>query len=184
MTRQLLQAGSRYLLPDVFGNNGGMSAPWATSMTPIGPPTSANPTVRQLVYAGIVTGAWSGILSWVVYAIGTLAGVPFEVTTDRGTTSIPWIAFLAVPFIAALAAALLSSLVRGRRHCGKLVWWAGTAIAVASMVGPIMQGVDLPTTVLLGLMHLITWFLVVPQIARIVGDSEPGRSVDRVERAD
>ncbi len=27
--------------------------------------------------------------------------------------------------------------------------------------------------------HLITWLLVVPQIARIVGDSEPGMFVAR-----
>jgi hypothetical protein len=30
-------------------------------------------------------------------------------------------------------------------------------------------------------MHVITWALVVPQIARIIGDSEPGAHVDRSE---
>jgi len=28
-------------------------------------------------------------------------------------------------------------------------------------------------------MHLVTWALVVPQIARIIGDSEPGRHEER-----
>jgi hypothetical protein len=32
---------------------------------------------------------------------------------------------------------------------------------------------------LLIVMHVITWFLVVPQLARIVGDSEPRNSETR-----
>ena len=36
---------------------------WLESKTPVAPPTSANPTVRRLVYAGVVTGAWSGVIT-------------------------------------------------------------------------------------------------------------------------
>ena len=164
-----------------FVNNGAMSLPWAGSMTPVGPPTAANPTVRQLLYAGVVTGAWSAILCWLLFVIGSALGVPFEVVTDAGSTSIAWIAFLVVPFVAALVFALLASLVRGWSHCGRLAWWVGPLVALISLVGPLVQGVDLPTKTLLACMHVITWFLVVPQIARIVGDSEPGRSVERGE---
>lgn len=158
-----------------------MSTPWATSVTPVGPPTAANPTVRQLLYAGVVTGAWSAIGCLLVYVIGGACGVDWMVTTDSATTTIPWIAVILVPLAAGVVGALASSLLRGRRHCGRLVYVIGTAITVLSLAGPVIRADGIPTKILLGLMHVISWFLIVPQIARIVGDSEPGRSVERGE---
>lgn len=158
-----------------------MSAPWLTSVTPVGPPTSANPTVRQLLYAGVVTGAWSGIVSLILYGIGRLFGVPFAVTSGTTTSTVTWWLVLFEPLVIALVAALLSALMRGRRHAGRIVYVVGTVIAIVSLVGPLIQGIDWPTKILLALMHVVTWFLVVPQIARIVKDSEPGRSVERVD---
>ena len=105
-----------------------MHSPWLASVTPVAPPASANPTTRFLLYAGVVTGSWSGLLSLAVYGIGRATGVPFTVVTDAG---------------------------------------------------PVLRSVDIPTGVLLALMHVITWVLVVPQLARIVTDSEPGMSVER-----
>ena len=61
-----------------------MSSPWLQSMTPVAPPTSANPGLRFMVYAGIVTGAWSGVVCLAIYGIGRLAGVPFLVVTRSG----------------------------------------------------------------------------------------------------
>ena len=162
-----------------------MSAPWLESKTPVGPPRSANPTVRQLLYAAVVTGAWSGLLSLLVYAIARLTGMDFVVT--RGGDAVPepvrWVAVLLVPLAAAVAFALLASLVRGLRGAGRITLWGGTLLALASLWVPLDQPstVGWPTRVVLTLMHVITWFLVVPQIARIVGDSEPDKSVDRDE---
>ena len=160
----------------------GMTAPWLDSMTPVGPPALASPSMKNLMYAATLTGTWSGILCLLVYLIGRLFGVPFEVATSSGAalTVIPWLVVALLPVAAAFAAALLGSLVRGWRAAGRIVFWLGTLVALASCLMPILQpsGVIWSTRILLILMHVITWALVVPQIARIVGDSEPGKHVD------
>lgn len=158
-----------------------MSTPWATSVTPIGPPTSANPTVRQLLYAGIVTGAWSGILCLVVYLIGRACGVVFTIDRSGTVSAVAWLVVLLTPFLAGVAGSLLASLARGWKSAGRIVYVAGTVIAIVSLIGPVVTAEGIPTKILLALMHVISWFLIVPQIARIVGDSEPGRSVERGE---
>lgn len=167
--------------------NGGMSAPWVDSKTPIGPPTSANPTVRQLVYAAVVTGVWAGLLSLLIYGIGRAAGLDFVVSGRSGIPLQPvaWLVVLLTPLVAALALALIGALLRGFPHAGRIVFWLGTAVAIVSLWAPIDQDPDVSwvSRAVLALMHIVTWVLVVPQIARIVGDSEPGRSVERDDTA-
>ena len=160
-----------------------MSAPWLESKTPIGPPTSANPTVRQLLYAAAVTGGWSGLACLLVYVIGRLFGMSFTVVI-RGSADpqqISWLVVLLLPLAAAVVFALLASLARGWSHAGRIVYWVGTLVALVSLVAPLDQPASVGwfTRIVLAAMHVITWFLVVPQIARIVSDSEPGRSVER-----
>jgi hypothetical protein len=165
-----------------IGNNANMTAPWLTSVTPIGPPTSANPRVRFLTYAALVTGIWSGIVCLIVYAIGRAAGVTFEVSSmAQPPRQVTWLAVLVFPIVVALVVALVSALLRGRSHAGAIVTWVFTGLAVISLYGPLVQPAEVTwaTRSLLAVMHVITWFLVVPQIARIVRDSETGRSVDR-----
>ena len=161
-----------------------VSAPWSTSATPIGPPADAVPRLRDLLYAAAVTGGWSGLLSLAIYGIGRLVGVPFEVTRPgtEGLQVVPWFAMLLVPLLAAVVGALLSALTLKRRHAQRIVFWAGTLIAVASCASPLVQPAEVlwSTRIWLLVPHLVTWFLVVPQIARIVGDSEPGRYEHRV----
>jgi len=162
-----------------------MSSPWSDSKTPVGPPTSANPTLRQLVYAGIVTGVWSGLICLLIYIIASLAGVDFilKAPSEEIEVRMPWWAFLLVPIAFAVLGALLASLVRGRRGARRIVFWLGTLLALGTTVVPLTQpdSVGWMTRSLLIVMHVITWFLVVPQIARIIGDSEPGQHVDRDE---
>jgi hypothetical protein len=162
-----------------------MTAPWIGSMTPIAPPSSANPKLSNLLYAGLVTGAWSGVASLVLYAVGQLFGVPFAGARglDAPVQVIPWFIVLLTPLAAALIGAALASLLLGRRHSQRIVFWVGTLIALASCASPILQPATVPWSarILLLLMHVITWILVVPQIARIVGDAEPGASVDRTQ---
>lgn len=155
-----------------------MSAPWADSVTPVPPPASSVPHTSNLVYAGVVTGAWSGLLSLTIYGLGRLLGVPFEVMSpgSESLQVVPWFLMLIVPLLAALVGALLAALMLGRRHARRIVFWAGTGIAVLTCAIPLVQPDDVlwSTRIWLLIPHVITWFLVVPQIARIVGDSEPG----------
>ena len=155
-----------------------VSAPWADSVTPVPPPASAVPHTSNLVYAGVVTGAWSGLISLAIYGLGRLLGVPFEVARPGSDALqvVPWFLMLLVPLFAALVGALLSAILLGRRHARRIVFWVGTAIAVLSCASPLMQPDDViwSTRIWLLIPHVVTWFLVVPQIARIVGDSEPG----------
>ena len=152
---------------------------WVGSKTPIAPAISMDPGPRFLAYAGLVTGAWSAILSLIVYAFARLIGVPLEVDTDRLPVMVPWIAIVVVPLAAAEIGAMASLLARGLPHAGRIVFWSGTVIALASLAFPIMRSESVSTAIWLSIPHLITWFLVVPQIARIIGDTEPGLRVDR-----
>jgi hypothetical protein len=142
------------------------------------PPASAVPHTSNLLYAGVVTGAWSGLLSLAIYGLGRLLGVPFEVIRpgSEALQVVPWFLMLLAPLLAAVVGALLAALMLGRRHARRIVFWGGTLIAVLSCASPLMQPADVPwsTRIWLLIPHVITWFLVVPQIARIVGDSEPG----------
>ena len=155
-----------------------MSAPWADSGTPVPPPASAVPHTSNLVYAGVVTGAWSGLISLAIYGLGRLLGVPFEVARPGSDELqvVPWFLMLLMPLLAALVGALLSAILLGRRHARRVVFWVGTAIAALSCISPLLQPDDViwSTRIWLLIPHIVTWFLVVPQIARIVGDSEPG----------
>lgn len=155
-----------------------VSAPWDGSVTPVPPPASAAPHTSNLVYAAVVTGTWSGVLSLAIYGLGRLLGVPFEVTLPGSDSLqvVPWLLMLVVPLMVAVVGALLSALTLGRRHAQRMVFWAGTAIAALSCVSPLVQPADVlwSTRIWLLVPHIITWVLVVPQIARIAGDSEPG----------
>jgi hypothetical protein len=160
-----------------------MSSPWLESKTPVAPPRAANPTLRQLLYAAVVTGAWAGILSLLLYLIARLFGVTVEAAL-RGSSEvrvITWLLVLLVPLASAVLYALAASLLRGLRHAGRIAFWAGTLVAVVTVLLPLAQPAEVPwpSRIVLAFMHVITWALVVPQVARIVGDSEPARSVDR-----
>jgi len=104
-----------------------------------------------------------------------------DVQTVNGLQQVPWFTVLLLPLLAAEAGAIVSLLLRGRRGAGRIVFWGGTLIAVLSVVLLVTQpsSVLLSTRIWLGVMHVITWVLVVPQIARIIGDSEPGRHEER-----
>ncbi|MFM8529085.1 MAG: DUF6069 family protein [Ilumatobacteraceae bacterium] len=160
-----------------------MAAPWADSVTPVPPSAAQVPHTSSLLYAGVVTGAWSGLLSLAVYGIGRLLGVPFEVFRPGSDTLevVPWLLVLLVPLVAALGGALLAAIALGRRHARRIVFWAGTGLALLSCVNPLVQPSEVLWSSRLWLLvpHAITWCLVVPQLARIVGDSEPGMYVVR-----
>lgn len=134
-----------------------------------------------MAYAALVTGVWSGLLSLVVYGLALLLRVPMEVQTVAGLQAVPWFAVLLLPVVAAEIGAVASLVLRGRTAAGRIVFWVGTVLAIASLIPLVMQpgAVLISTRVWLGVMHVITWVLVVPQIARIIGDSEPGRHEER-----
>ena len=153
---------------------------WIGSKTPIAPAISLDPGPKFLAFAGLVTGAWSAILSLIVYAFARLIGVPLEVDTNQLPVMVPWIAIVVVPLAAAQIGAMASLLARGLPHAQQIVFWAGTIIALASLAFPIMRSESVSNAIWLSIPHLITWFLVVPQIARIIGDTEPSARIDRV----
>ena len=159
---------------------------WIGSKTPIAPPTAANPSLCFLLYAGVVTGAWAGLLSLLVSFIGRAFGVDYDAVTpwvgDGVVKAVTSLALVVNPLLAGVIAALLSSLAVGRTQGGRLVYWGGTLIALVSLAIPLAlqpEAVAWTTRIWLCVPHVITWFLVVPQLARIVADSEPGAHVDR-----
>lgn len=152
---------------------------WLTSKTPIAPPSSLDPKPRFLSYAALVTGVWSGLISLVVFAIARLFGVPMDVVLEGTTIHVFWFAVLLVPVAAAQIGAMASLLLRGISHAQRIVFWIGTVIAVVSIATPFITATLVSTAIVLAIMHGITWGLVVPQIARIIGDTEPNARIDR-----
>lgn len=152
---------------------------WAQSVTPIPPPTGAHPTFRTLAYAGLVTGAWSSLLSLAVYGLARGIGVPMQVVRGGIPEVVPWILVAVIPLGSAISGALLAGFLRGFRYAGRIVFWVGTLIALLSCINPLSQPVEWSTRIWLTIPHIITWFLVVPQIARIIADTEPCRHAER-----
>lgn len=159
---------------------------WVGSVTPVPPPASANPTLRTLGYAAVVTGAWSGLASLLISLVGRAFGVDYDAAIP-GTgvvEAISWTFLLLAPLALALVGALLCTPLLGRPSGGRIAWWGGTLIALASLAVPLLwqpAEVAWTTRVWLCIPHLTTWWLVVPQLARIVGDAEPGASAERGE---
>ena len=157
-----------------------MTRPWLRSVTPLAPPRSSNPRFASLLYAAVVTGSWAGLFSLAIYGLGRLLGVPFTVVVRQGQAPVqlPWFMPLLVPLLAALAASCLIVLVLGRRHAKAIVLWSGALVALISLALPLMQpsAVLWSTRIWLCVMHLVAWVLIVPQLARIAGDSEPSAS--------
>ncbi len=152
---------------------------WVTSKTPIAPPAALDPKPRFLSYAALVTGVSSGLLSLIVFAIARLFGVPMDVVLEGTTIHVYWFAILLVPVAAAQIGAMASLLLRGVSHAQRIVFWLGTLIAIVSIATPFITATSVSTAIVLAIMHGITWGLVVPQIARIIGDTEPHARIDR-----
>jgi len=154
---------------------------WSDSVTPIPPPSSARPGVRTMAYAAAVTGGWAGLVCLALYGIARLLGVPMAIDTGAGLTVVPWFMVLLLPLFAAEVGAVASLVVRGWRGAGRIVFWIGSVVAAASLIPLFVQPSEvlLSTQIWLAVMHFVTWALVVPQIARIIGDSEPGRHEER-----
>ena len=168
-----------------MGRMAPMSSPWLASKTPVGPPTAANPTVRQLLYAAVVTGGWSGPDQPADLPGGSpVRGDLHRLGPGRAVRAPPvqWSSSCSCRWRPPCVA-LLASLARGRPHARRIVFWVGTLGAIASLIPVLNQPASVGwfARIVLASMHVVTWFLVVPQIARIVGDSEPGQHVDRDE---
>ena len=134
-----------------------------------------------MAYAGLVTGGWAGLVCLVLYGIARLFGARMEIDTMDGVAVVPWFLVLLIPVVAGVIGSIAALLLRGRRAAGRIVFWAGTTLAVASLSLLLLPpgATDLSTKIWLSVMYVVTWLFVVPQVARIVGDSEPGRHAER-----
>lgn len=155
---------------DIEGNN-------LDSVTPIAPPIEASPRLSDVLRAGLVTGLTASLVSWLLYGIATLFGTQFDVAQAGSAelTHVAWYQVLILPLISALIFAAIAAAFRRRRHCRRTTLVLGYALGLLSLVPVLAQPDDVtwPTKVWLSLFHVITMLLVVPQIARVVGDSDP-----------
>lgn len=151
----------------------------ADSVTFIPPPIGAIPTTRDVLRAGLVTGITASIVCSLTAFIGWIFRVDFLVslpfTSDVGLVPLPWLAVVLVPLIAALLGSLAAAGMLGIRRARMLVFVLGTLIAIVSLAVPLLQPdtVTWPTKLWLVVMHIESWVIIVPQVARVVGDSDP-----------
>lgn len=151
----------------------------ADSVTPIPPPLSSVPTTRAVLRAGWVTGITAAIVCTLLRAIATLFGTNFEVMRPGGSATalqqVPWLLTFALPLAAGLIGSAVAAIFLGVKHNQRWVFWLGTLVMLISLGSPLVQpdSVTWPTRIWLTIMHLATWGIVVPQVARVVGDSDP-----------
>ena len=149
----------------------------ADSVTPIAPPLSSIPTTKNVLTAGWVTGLTAGIVCLVLRAITGLFGVEYMVSRPGadGLQPVPWLGVLVIPLDCGVVGSLVAAVFLGVKGCQRWVFWLGTAVMVLSLAPVLTQPdpVTWPTRIWLVVMHVVTWFIVVPQVARVVGDSDP-----------
>ncbi len=155
---------------DPIGNN-------LDSVTPIPPPIESAPRLSDVLRAGLVTGTTASLLCWLLYGIASLFGTDFDVRqgTGDGLTHIAWYQVLVVPVASALVFGVVATALRGRARCRRTTLLIGYGLGALSLVPVILQPADVtwPTRIWLLLFHLLTLAIVVPQVARVVGDSDP-----------
>jgi len=149
----------------------------ADSVTPIAPVVTAIPTTRTVLKAGWITGITAALLCLGIRIVAAIFRVDFEIAAAASDElrQLPWVAVLLLPVVSGLLGSLVACIFLGVRRCQRWVFWLGTGVFVLSLIGPLLQPdtVTWPTKVWLVLMHVVTWVVVVPQVARVVGDSDP-----------
>lgn len=155
---------------DPVGNN-------LDSVTPIPPPIEAAPRFSDVLRSGLTSGVTASLLCWLLYGIATLFGTDFDVRQGTGDelAHVAWYQVLIVPVLAALVFALIATALRRRRHCRRHTLLLGYALGTLSVLPVVLQPTDVtwPTRIWLLGFHLLTIVLVVPQVARVVGDADP-----------
>ncbi|MCB0919990.1 MAG: hypothetical protein KDC39_15630 [Actinobacteria bacterium] len=147
------------------------------SVTPMAPPRSAIPSTRHVMYAATVTGITSSIVCLVLRFLAWIFRVDFHVILpgdiDLDTSS--WALVIILPFAAAMISGLVTALFLGVPGCRGWILLLGTAGLLVCLVYPFLQpeATTWPTRVFVILMELVTYVLVIPQLARVVGDSDP-----------
>lgn len=156
--------------PAVVGNN-------LDSVTPVPPALEDAPRFSDVLRAGLITGVTASLVCWLLYGVASLFGTDFDVRTGvgAGLRHIAWYLVLITPVTSALAFALVAAALRKHRHCRRTTALVGYALGALSLLPVLLQpgSVTWPTRIWLLVLHLVTILLVVPQVARVVGDSDP-----------
>ena len=147
------------------------------SVTPVPPPIEAVPWLSDMLRTGIVTGVSASLVCWLLYGIASLFGTDFDVRqgTSDGLVHVTWYQVIALPLIAALMFSLIAAALRRRPNCRRNTLAIGYTLGVLSLAPVLLQPAEVtwPTKIWLTLFHLVTILIVVPQVARVVGDSDP-----------
>lgn len=155
---------------DAVGNN-------LDSVTPVAPPIEAAPRFSDVLRSGLTTGVTAGLLCWLLYGIATLFGTDFDVQAGvgEGLQHVAWYMVLIMPIVSGLAFALFAAALRRRRGCRRTTLLLGYGLGALSLLAVLLQpsAVTWPTKIWLLVLHVVTILLVVPQVARVVGDSDP-----------
>lgn len=151
---------------DVVGNN-------LDSVTPVPPPIEAVPRLSDVLRAGLVTGITAALVCWLLFGIARLFGTEMTVTVAGETTRVAWWMVLTQAILSPLIFSLIAAAFRKHRNCRRTTAIVGYVLGIISLAAPLLQGDTWPTKIWLVLMHIVTILIVVPQVARVVGDSDP-----------
>jgi hypothetical protein len=155
---------------DVEGNN-------LDSVTPIAPPIESMPRLSSVLRAGVVTGITASLVCWLLYGIASLFGTDFDVRMGfgDGLTHVAWYQILMVPLLSGVVFAGMAAGLRRHPNCRRNALLIGYALGAVSLLAVVLQPAEVtwPTKIWLAIFHIVTIVLVVPQVARVIGDADP-----------
>jgi len=148
------------------------------SVTPATPSPEARwlvPTYPAVLHCAWVVGVHAALVNAVLFIAAWILRVDFTVTSAGSVLKVNLLMVIGATLLAAVAGGAVGGLLLGRRNGGRLFLALGTVVAVLSLAGPLVQPdtTSWPTRIVLLAMHVITWFVVVPQLARFIGDADP-----------
>ena len=130
---------------------------------------SAVLTLGNVMLIGAVGGVVGGVLSFVLWLIAGLLGMPTEVEIpQQGLQDLAWFQFIGFATMSGAVGGLVAGLLRNRANGAQVFTIVSVVVVVVSMAGPLSppDSVAGSTKIVLMLTHILVFITVVPAIAR------------------
>jgi hypothetical protein len=136
-----------------------------------GTATSTRLAAVPILKAGALSGLAAGVVNLVVFFVGKVAGVPFEVTQNGTKTPVPFFMPLVASVVVTMLGAVVLWLLTGVKN-GLTIW---TALAVVFVilysVGAVVVATSASTGIALTIMHVVglavAWVMLRPAATRV-----------------
>ncbi len=143
--------------------------------------------VAMLVIIGAEAGLVAGLIDVLIYWVGRLLGVPFEVhRPGGGLVLVNWSLVLVTCVLAGVMGALLTAVVRALPAAPTWVATGGSLVTLLSLGYPLLlqsADVEVSTRIWLSVLHVVAGLIIVWALARgVTSDDPPPGALEALER--